>query len=477
MKETINPTEHSTISSYYMELSDKIGADNFSRFLKGDYRFEDNAPFLSIIMRTQGHRPEALSEVLLCLCGQSDMDFEVLIMGHNLDEDGRSSVLNIIDSLPDFMNGKVSLIEVEGGNRTTPLSRGFEAATGRYVSILDDDDLVFEDWVEAFHSLEKDNSGKILHTYCVAQDWLNVKNEYDETVLASVSGFRTIYCTDFELIRQLSQNYCPTFSLAFPAVAYKLLGIHFDESLTTTEDWDFLMRTALLCGVADNPTITGIYRMWINAENSATLHNKKEWDNNRKYIQNKFKSSAIIVPKEETDAIVSKSSGDVFSSKLNTNEFTILIDDGSGFMSHRPLSPEFTGENGMWHARCTEFADFDKVKAIRIDPLVSGMMTIKSFSITIIDDKGNNVAAKINKFRTNGAFMGDSVVFLGDDPQIRYDIETPAKISSIVFEFQFYYDLPAKFLHFPILRYCIKRWSVGLFRRIRNILRNIKSHK
>lgn len=477
MIDRFNPTEHSTISSYFRDLKKQIGEENLSRFLKGDYSFEVDSPFLSVIMRTQGQRPEALSEALMCLCGQSDMDFEVLVMGHNLDEEGRACVKNIIQKLPDFMDGKVFLIEVNGGNRTTPLTRGFETARGRYISILDDDDLVFENWVEAFHSLEQSNSGKILHSYCVAQDWINVKNDYNETVLVSVSGFRTIYCTEFELIRQLSQNYCPTFSLAFPAVAYNLLGIHFDENLTTTEDWDFLMRTALLCGVADNPTITGIYRMWINAENSSTLHNKKEWDNNRKYIQNKFKSSAIIVPKEETGSIVSKNNGDVFSSKLNTNEFTLLIDDGSGFMAHRPLSPEFSGENDMWHARCNDLGDFNQVKSIRIDPLVSGTMTIKSFSINVIDNNGNPVSVKINKFRTNGAFVKDSIVFLGDDPQIRYDLKTPTKLSSIVFEFQFYYDIPAKFMHLPVVGYCIKHWSAGLYRKIRTIIRKIKTHK
>lgn len=477
MNDILNPTKNSTVCTLLSELKEQVGEENLSRFLKGDYTFAPDAPFLSVIMRTQGYRPEALSEVLLCLCGQSDMDFEVLVMGHNLDEEGRTSVLSIINQLPDFMENKVRLVEVSGGNRTTPLTRGFEEAKGRYISILDDDDLVFEDWVEAFHKIEADNSGKILHTYCVAQDWMNVKNNYDETVLISVSGFRTIYCTDFELLRQLSQNYCPTFSLAFPAVAYKLLGIGFDETLTTTEDWDFLMRTALICGVANNPTITGIYRIWVNAENSATLHNKKEWDNNRKYIQNKFKSNSIIIPKEETASIVSKNSSDVFSSKLNTNEFTLLIDDGSGFMSHRPLSPEFTGENGMWHARCTEFGDFDKVKAIRIDPLVSGTMTIKSFSIKIIDDKGNNVTHKINKFRTNGAFMKDAVVFLGDDPQIRYDIKTPVKLSSVVFEFQFYYDVPQNFFRGAIVRLCLKHWAAAIFRRMRNIVRKLKPHK
>lgn len=477
MNKNYNPTEHSAVSDFLNELYEKYGQEKVERFIKGDYEYSDDAPFLSVIMRTQGHRPEALSEVLLSLCGQSDLDFEVLIMGHNLDNEGKESVLSIIKNLPDYMDGKVRLIEVEGGNRTTPLSRGFEEAKGRYVSILDDDDLVFEDWVEAFHKIENENKGKILHTYCVAQDWMNVKNKYGETVLVSVSGFRTIYCTDFELVRQLSQNYCPTFSLAFPSVAYKLLGIHFDEALTTTEDWDFLMRTALICGVADNPTITGIYRMWINAENSATLHNKKEWDNNRKYIQKKFMSDSILVPKKDTHSIISKSSTDVYSSRLNTNEFTFLLDDGSGFMSHPTIFPEFTGENGKWQARVSDFGGFEAIKAIRIDPLVSGTMTVKNFSIQIKDENGNTTYAKINKKRTNGVFMNDAVVFLGDDPQIRFDIKKPAKLSSIVFEFEFYYDVAENFFRFAILRFTFKRWIASIYRKLRGILRLIKAKK
>ncbi len=477
MTQNYNPTERSAVSDFLNELSVKYGKDNVDRFIKGDYQFSEDAPFLSVIMRTQGHRPEALSEVLLCMCGQSDMDFEVLIMGHNLDKEGKESVLSIIENLPDFMEGKVRLVEVEGGNRTTPLSRGFEEAKGRYVSILDDDDLVFEDWVEAFHAIEDENKGKILHTYCVAQDWMNVKNKYDETVLVSVSPFKTIYCTDFELIRQLSQNYCPTFSLAFPSIAYKLLGIHFDETLTTTEDWDFLMRTALVCGVADNPTITGIYRLWINAENSATLHNKKEWDNNRKYIQKKFTSDSILIPKTDTDSIITKSSTDVYSSRLNTNEFTFLLDDGTGFMSHPTISPEFTGENGKWHARVTDFKGFNSVKAIRIDPLVSGTMTIKNFSIQLKDENGNTVESKLNKKRTNGAFLNNSICFLGDDPQIRYDIKSPAKLSSVTFEFEFFYDLPEKFFKCGIIRFAVKRWTAALYRKLRGIFRILKAKK
>ncbi|MBQ1182840.1 MAG: glycosyltransferase family 2 protein, partial [Clostridia bacterium] len=230
-------TASSLVRQYFDGLAEEVGRENLEKFLNGKIKYSENAPFLSVIMRTRGDRPEALSEVLLCLSGQSDLDFEVLIMGHNLSDEGRESVNSIIGNLPDYMDGKVRLVEVTGGNRTTPLSRGFEAAKGRYISILDDDDLVFDNWVEAFHSLEKDNAGKIFHSYCAAQDWKVTENSEGQKILTSISGFRTVYCSPFEMVEQLSVNHCPTFSLAFPSFVYNVLNIRFDESLTTTEDW------------------------------------------------------------------------------------------------------------------------------------------------------------------------------------------------------------------------------------------------
>lgn len=459
-------TEKALVRRYFDDLAAEVGEKNLQQFLSGSVTYADDAPFLSVIMRTQGHRPEALSEVLLCLCGQSDTDFEVIIMGHNLDDVGRESVNSAIAGLPDYMDGKVKLHEVSGGNRTTPLSRGFEAAKGRYISILDDDDIVFDNWVEAFHALEDGYAGMILHSYCASQDWRVTQNESGETVLTSVSGFKTVYCSPFEMLEQLSVNHCPTFSLAFPSYIYNCLGVRFDETLTTTEDWDFLMRCAVICGVADTPQVTGIYRMWVNAESSATLHSEKEWKKNHAYIQNKLKARSLLIPAEEIGALM-RSAGSAEHDTAKIREVMVLVDDGSGFGTYKPLKLEFSCENGRWTAKCVNIADIKGIKSLRMDPVASGTVTLIDFSAHLVDTQGQTVAYKVNKRRTNGVFTKNHVVFMGDDPQIRLDLEKPTDLLVAELSFEIIYDVPKGFFRLPILKYLCKHWCAGFYRKIR----------
>lgn len=475
MSESANIAKNSTLTQYLKSLEATCGRENLLKYLGGDYKYSENAPFLSVIMRTQGKRPEALSEVLLSLSGQSDMDFEVLIMGHNLTADGKQSVETIISELPSFMDGKVRLVEVTGGSRTTPLTKGFESANGRYVSILDDDDMVFENWVEAFHELEEDNSGKILHSYCVDQDWRSIENEYGETVLVSVSPFRPNYCCEFDLIKQFSTNYCPTFSLAFPRIAYDLLNIHFDETLTTTEDWDFLMRNALICGVADNPIVTGIYRKWINTENSATLHTEREWKKNYKYIRNKLLSNSVLLPiGDSTKKLLSSQSGSANAGEVKITEFSVLIDDGAGFNEDSFAKLTFKCEDEIWTAEVTNLAKFGEIRRLRIDPIANGSVTVKGLAISATDINGNKVRYRHDKLRTNGLYSKDSIIFSTPDPQCIVNLQDPAKLANLAVNFTIHYDLPINFFRITVFRFCIKKWTRAVLSRARRAASKIK---
>ena len=92
--------------------------------------------------------------------------------------------------------------------------------------------------------------------------------------------------------------------LAFPSAIFQELGVIFDESLSTTEDWDYLQRVAMLAGVSDIRKVTGIYRWWDNAESSKTMHSKKEWDDNYDQIQRKMRSCITIFPEEGTGQLL-----------------------------------------------------------------------------------------------------------------------------------------------------------------------------
>ena len=108
----------------------------------------------------------------------------------------------------------------------------------------------------------------------------------------------------FNWLGELNINYCPTMSLAYPAYAFNKYGIKFDESLTTTEDWDFLLRNAFICGVSDEKVVTSIYRLWVNSENSQTEHTKDEWAKNHSMIQHKLSKLPLLLPAGYTDRIV-----------------------------------------------------------------------------------------------------------------------------------------------------------------------------
>lgn len=254
------------------------------------------APFLSVITRTQGKRPEMLRETLLSLGGQSDSDFELILIGHKLDEEKKALVRRILDEQPESFREKTRFIELDHGTRTTPLNTGFAYARGNYAAVLDDDDVVLDNWVESFHQAAQEKPGTIVHAYVLTQKWMTVDSGDDRLGLRASAAFGAECCMDFELLRQLDYNMCPLMGLAFPTYYFQKLGMIFDEKLTTTEDWDYFMRLSFLAGVTDVDHPTSIYRLWENAQNSQTEHTRAEWDKNRDTIQEKYLNMPILIP-------------------------------------------------------------------------------------------------------------------------------------------------------------------------------------
>jgi hypothetical protein len=253
-------------------------------------------PFLSVVMRTQGRRPETLREALLALTAQSDQDFEVLVIGHRLDTKRQITVERIIEEVPDEIRTRLRLILLDHGGRATPLNVGFEAATGHYISILDDDDVPLGHWVETFHGLAEKFPGRMLRAVPVRQVYDQVNIEAEGFSPRAVGGMLRDYPPEFDLFQHLGCNLTPNTALAFPRSVFHDLGLRFDETLTTTEDWDFLMRAAFVTGVASSDAVTCIYRWWDKGESSRTEHNEAEWTANLQHILQKFDREHIILP-------------------------------------------------------------------------------------------------------------------------------------------------------------------------------------
>ena len=254
-------------------------------------------PFLSIVMRTIGTRIVCLEEALTCLAGQTDRDFEVLIVGHRLDLERQIAVEQVIEDLPGWLRARVRLIRVYRGNRTAPLNEGFAAARGHYIAILDDDDIPLAHWVAAYRLLAAgDGSGRILRATPVRQDVRLVCTGGREA-MRNTGPIERPYPSEFEMLDHLTANWTPNNCIAFPRGVFHDLHVRFDEDLTTTEDWDFLLRTASLVDVASSPSVTTIYRWWEEAAGSSrSAHPKEEWRANYQAILQKMDRAPMLLP-------------------------------------------------------------------------------------------------------------------------------------------------------------------------------------
>lgn len=252
-------------------------------------------PFLSIVVRTQGKRIHTFEEVLTALAGQTDTDFEALVIGHRLSLEPQKAVERAIEDCPEWLRAKCRLVLVDDGNRTRPLNAGFGEAKGDYIAILDDDDLPFGNWVETFRNLAEQKPGRMIRTVSVRQEVVNATVD-NRLGLRAVGPPAKIYPSDFDFMAHLRVNLSPPVSVAFPRGVFHDLGIHFDESLTTTEDWDYIMRVAGTVGTVCDANITSIYRWWNLDESSRTVHSQEEWSRNHALIFRKMDDAMMLFP-------------------------------------------------------------------------------------------------------------------------------------------------------------------------------------
>lgn len=261
-------------------------------------------PFLTVLTRTQARRPDTLRETLLCLAAQSCRDFEVLIVGHKLDEKQSLLIERIIADQNASLRDRIRFLKLDHGNRTAPLNFGFENARGDYVAILDDDDLVFAHWVETFQSLATKMPGRVLRVTPIAQTskYAQLKTT-DLSATYAVDSPTKKFPSNFDPLDHHLENRTPPVALAFPRSAFVDLALKFDESLTTTEDWDYLMRVSNLTGVASTPEICALYRMWKDSESSYTVHSSEEWQKNHFDIWKKLDDSPLLLPKGQLPRI------------------------------------------------------------------------------------------------------------------------------------------------------------------------------
>ena len=297
------------------------------------------APFLSVVVRTQGRRPVTLEDNLTSLAAQTNRDFEVVVCCHETSDAEYGDVEAVTRRLPPWLAKKTRAIRVEGGGRAQPLAAGVAEATGCYVAFLDDDDLAFCHWVEQFARLAKIRPGAVIRAGCAT-------HAIDEEAWDCGVGYRqtgptqTPYPLSFDLLDHMVENSTPNCSVAIPRSCFTDLGVSFDDNLPVLEDWDVLMRAALLCGLVSTPEVTSLYRRWRRGYASHVEHSEAQWETAKQSVRGRLDARPFLVPPGTVSRVVELQSrvdsltsavasleGRLGELQLERDELSILLQD------------------------------------------------------------------------------------------------------------------------------------------------------
>lgn len=205
-------------------------ADYFKDFKKESKK----QPLVSIIMPTY-NRPNLIKNSIISVLEQSREDWELIVVN-----DGGEDISLIIEQ---FNDNRIKYFNKENGGLSTALNYGIKKSVGRFIALLDDDDM----W-------------KMEHLQTLVQNIDGYDICYTKTKqIKSDGSFLHEYCEPFNLENIQKRNLFTTCSVLFDSRIIRKIG-GFDESLKTHMDWD-LWKRAANAGYKFNfiPVVTNYY--------------------------------------------------------------------------------------------------------------------------------------------------------------------------------------------------------------------------
>ena len=234
-----------------------------------------HTPAISIVVRTC-NRPRRLRECLHSLHQQTWRDFETVVV-NDAGEEVEPLLPQELGTLP-----YRHIRNPENRGRTAGLNIGVEAARGAYIGFLDDDDVVYPDHLQTLMEAAWPDRRPVVYT-----DVLNVTYQPDpRTGEWMRDKEQLVYSFDFDAGNFLLANYIPIHCLAIRRDCFERVG-PFDESLTTLEDWEFLIRLSRIYPFLHIPKITGEYR---RRDDNSNIRESGAYPVNERVIKRRYRN-------------------------------------------------------------------------------------------------------------------------------------------------------------------------------------------
>lgn len=247
-------------------------------------------PLVSILIRTQGMRNELLTEALFAVFAQDSDDYEIVVCFHNPEDiDGilLQGVNDVISTAPVPLRRKIRVILCTGTGRSAPLNELFEGARGEYLTILDDDDLLFPRHVSTIAKGVKEYGiGPMFQTFAV-QRMLEVRKEkvrspefgftsrsvlepmrQTATYPYTVQSIEMLWAKPFDPLKQQYANAVHVSCFIVPKRLIEQTHLRFRNDFEYGEDWQFWMEASQILRVVTLPEITGVQNVRTNGTNT-----------------------------------------------------------------------------------------------------------------------------------------------------------------------------------------------------------------
>jgi glycosyltransferase involved in cell wall biosynthesis len=238
-------------------------------------------PLASVIICTKD-RPEMLVEAVQSVLNQTYPNVEIVVVN-----DGGTEVQQVLNPL-NTKGNIVYLSHPQTLERSAARNTGIRAARGKYIAYLDDDDIYYPNHIETLVKFLENGEYKIAYTDAVMAQQEKQNGEY-VTVERSVP-----YSLDFDNDKILVSNCTPNLCLMHEKSCLDEVGL-FDETLSTHEDWDLIIRLSRKFDIAHIKETTCEFTQRKDGTNTSS-HNRADFTRTREIIFNQYRQYAEANP-------------------------------------------------------------------------------------------------------------------------------------------------------------------------------------
>ncbi|WP_347272951.1 glycosyltransferase [Candidatus Kuenenia sp.] len=259
---------------YYAHLAiSEAKKRNHSKITRHDTQYFHNTlqtnPLVSVIVPTY-NRPDTLKTTLDSIAAQTYKNIETIVVN-----DAGEDVSGVIDTFHDRLSIKY-LVHDKNKGLAASRNTGINAAKGKYIAYLDDDDIFHPDHIETLVTFLETTNYKVAYT-----DAYRAHQEKEDGKYIT-KGRDVPYSLDFDYDRILTGNFIPVLCIMHEKSCIEKVGM-FDETLRSHEDWDLWMRMSREFQFAHIKKITCEFS-WRQDGSSMTVGKKEEMDYTRNVV-------------------------------------------------------------------------------------------------------------------------------------------------------------------------------------------------